>query len=190
MYLSVKDILSSFTGTRMSRLAPVLAIAGAFAITSLAHAQQPDPGAGRPPNGAPMGAPSMDVASRFLSQTGELKLTDQQVTRLAAIARRSAEHRQTVRSSLDSLRPQRFGPSGAGRDSVRRQGPPAAARVLAMRMRDQAHADVRDALAVLTPDQLATAWGMMSRRGGVGRSDGFGGPSFGPSQIRMMPRGR
>jgi hypothetical protein len=128
----------------------------------------------------------MDVASRFLAQTGELKLTDQQVTRLAAIARRSAEHRQAMRTSLDSLRPVQFGP-GANRDSVRRQGPPAAARALGTRMRDQMHADLRDALAVLTPDQLATAWGMMERRGGGG---GPGGRSFRPQQMRPMPRGR
>jgi hypothetical protein len=181
----------------MSRLAATLAIAGAFAITSMAHAQQPDrsapngaPGRSRmgPPSGVSMGGPSMDLASRFLAQTGELKLTDQQVTRLAAIARRSAEHRQAVRASLDSMRPTRFGPPGA-RDSVRRQGPPPAARALATRMRDQAHADLRDALAVLNPDQLATAWGMTSR-GGVGRSGGPSGRLFRPTQMRSMPRGR
>jgi hypothetical protein len=192
----------------MSRLAATLAIAGAFAITSIAHAQQPDRGAGRPQRGAPNGAPgrtpmgprpdapmgappSMDVASRFLAQTGELKLTDQQVTRLAAIARRSAEHRQAMRTSLDSLRPARFGAPGAERDSIRRQGPPAAARALATRMRDQAHADLRDALAVLSPDQLATAWGMMARRGGGAGGGGLpGGRSFGPSRMGFMPRGR
>jgi hypothetical protein len=174
----------------MSRLAATLAIAGAFAITSIAHAQQPDRGASRPQRG-PMGAqPSMDVAGRFLAQTGELKLTDQQVTRLAGIARRSAEHRQAMRASLDSLRPARFGAPGAERDSVRRQGPPAAARALATRMRDQAHADLRDALAVLTPDQLATAWGMMARRGGTDAGGGPGGRSFGPSRMGFMSRGR
>jgi len=137
-----------------------------------------------------MAAPSMDVASRFLAQTGELKLTDQQVTRLAAIARRSAEHRQSMRASLDSLRPTRFGPPGATRDSVRRQGPPAAARALGARLRDQGHADLRDALAVLTPDQLATAWGMMSRRGGTGAPGGSRGRSFWSTQMRPTPRGR
>jgi len=193
----------------MSRLAATLAIAGAFAITTMAHAQQPDRGTARPrgaPNGAPnrppmgpppgarmgppMGGPSMDVASRFLAQTGELKLTDQQVTRLAAIARRSAEHRQSMRASLDSLRPVRFGAPGADRDSLRRQGPPAAARALGTRMRDQMHADLRDALAVLTPDQLATAWSMMSRPSGAGFGGGPGGRSFARPQMRSMPRGR
>lgn len=179
----------------MSRLAATLAIAGMFAIATVAHAQQPDRGAGGPPRGAPpmggrISAPSMDVASRFLAQTGELKLTDQQVTRLAAIARRSAEHRQAIRGSLDSLRPARFGPPGAPRDSIRRQGPPAAARAVATRIREQAHADLRDALAVLTPDQLATAWGMMARRGGAGGGGGPGGRSFRPSQMGSMSRGR
>jgi hypothetical protein len=138
-----------------------------------------------------MGGSSMDIASRFLAQTGELKLTDQQVTRLAAIARRSTEHRQALRASVDSMRPARFGPPGAQRDSVRRrQGPPPAALALATRMRDQVHADLRDALAVLTPDQLATAWGMMAARGGMGRPGGPGGRTFRPTEMRAMPRGR
>ena len=132
----------------------------------------------------------MDVASRFLAQTGELKLTDQQVTRLAAIARRSAERREAMRASFDSLRPTRFGPPGAERDSVRRQGPPAGANALVTRMRDQAHADLRDALAVLNPDQLATAWGMMERRGRAGMGGGPGTRSFRPSRMGFMPRGR
>ncbi|MEO8336397.1 MAG: Spy/CpxP family protein refolding chaperone [bacterium] len=191
----------------MSRLAATLAIAGAFAIGSMAHAQQPDRGAGRPqraapnaaPRGAPMGPPMgggpmggspMDVASRFLAQTGELKLSDQQVTRLAAIARRSAEHRQVLRASLDSMRPARFGPPGTQRDSVRRQGLPPAALTLATRMRDQAHLDLRDALAVLTPDQLATAWGMMTSRGSGGRPGAMGGRTFRPTQFRPTTRGR
>jgi hypothetical protein len=33
--------------------------------------------------------------------------------------------------------------------------------------REQEHAELRDALAVLTPDQLAQAWEMVSRRGMV-----------------------
>ena len=136
--------------------------------------------------GMPMGPPMMDVASRFLAQTGELKLTDQQVTRLAAIARRTAEHRESMRASIDSLRPA----PGAPRDSLRRREPSPAARAFATRIRDQAHADLRDALAVLTPDQLATAWGMMASRGGAGRAGGFGGRPFMPARMRMAPRGR
>lgn len=144
---------------------------------------------GPPPGGQmgmPMGAPMMDVAGRFLAQTGELKLTDAQVTRLAVIARRTAEHRVAMRASLDSLRPT----PGTPRDSLRRQGPPPAARAFATRMRDQAHADLRDALAVLNPDQLATAWGMMASRGGAGRAGGFGGRPFRPARMRSTPRGR
>jgi len=136
--------------------------------------------------GMPMGPPMMDVAGRFLAQTGELKLTDAQVTRLAAIARRTAEHREAMRASLDSLRPA----PGMPRDSLRRQGPPPAARAFATRMRDQAHADLRDALAVLNPDQLATAWGMMASRSGAGRAGGFGGRPFMPARMRSTPRGR
>ena len=144
---------------------------------------------GPPPGGqmgVPIGPPMMDVASRFLAQTGELKLTDQQVTRLAAIARRTAEHRQAMRASLDSMRPA----PGTGRDSVRRQGPPPAARALSTKMRDQSHADLRDALAVLNPDQLATAWAMMANRGGPGGPGGFGGRQVRPARMRSMQRGR
>jgi hypothetical protein len=88
----------------------------------------------------------------FLARTGELRLTDAQVVRLAAIARRSAERRRAMRASMDSLGARR----GARGDSAGR-----AARMREMdqtrarfeREREQARADMRDALAVLT-----TAW--------------------------------
>ena len=47
-------------------------------------------------------------------------------------------------------------------------------------MRDQMHADVRDAIAVLTADQQATAWMMVAGSaplgGGAGGAMGPGGP--------------
>jgi LTXXQ motif family protein len=205
----------------MSRLAAALALAGAFAITSAAHAQQRDTGARRPPRGAlnrqpnqipmgpprgaPMGAPQLDVASMLLAHTGDFKLTDPQVTRLAAIARRTADRRTAMRASADSLRASRGGPPAAGQDAPRPQGPPPAALALMQKMRDQAHADLRDAIAVLTVDQQAMGWEMMARRGAPGgqlRSftsgpgggmnrgmmrGGMGARAGGPPQPRMSP---
>jgi hypothetical protein len=117
-----------------------------------------------------------DPAQFLLAQTGELNLTDAQVTRLAAIARRSAERRRSLRVQMDSVRTQR--PPGAARpDSAERarmrqrfeQMRPAM-----QRLRDQAQADRRDAIAVLTQDQQARAWERIAasgriHRGGMGR---------------------
>jgi hypothetical protein len=44
-----------------------------------------------------------------------------------------------------------------------RGGPPPALRAEAERQRDQRHADLREALGVLTPDQQATAWELRGR---------------------------
>src|SRR5690349_17338077 len=112
--------------------------------------QMPSPGAmGRRGGGA-----IEDPAQFLLAHTAEFKLTDAQVTRLAAIARRSAERRQALRTQMDSMRFQR-GPSGGRPDSAARaqmrqrfeQMRPAMDRV-----RQQSLTDRRDAIAVLTPD--------------------------------------
>lgn len=179
----------------MSRFNMTLAVAGALALASAAHAQ-PGGRAMGPPNGPPdgapfgarmggqpMGSPMMDVASMLLSHTGELKLTDQQVTRLAAIARRTADRRTSMMASIDSLRARRAAapPNASGAPPT----PPPEARALALKMRDQTHTDLRDAIAVLTPDQQATSWEMMARRGAGGggamrrRMGGRGGPGMG-----------
>jgi len=126
--------------------------------------------------GAPRGGAVDDPAQFLLAQTGELNLTDAQVTRLAAIARRSAERRRTLRVQMDSLRTPR-GPGATRPDSAERarmrqrfeQMRPAMDR-----LRDQAQADRRDAIAVLTPDQQARAWERVAAsgqmpRGGMGR---------------------
>ncbi|HEX5074705.1 MAG TPA: Spy/CpxP family protein refolding chaperone [Gemmatimonadaceae bacterium] len=111
--------------------------------------------------GASSGGGALDDPAQFLlAQTGELNLSDAQVTRLAAIARRSAERRRALRAQMDSMRAQR-GPGVARPDSAERarmrqrfeQMRPAMER-----LRDQAQADRRDAIAVLTPDQQARAW--------------------------------
>jgi hypothetical protein len=136
---------------------------------------------------SPMGGPGGDVASFLLAHTGELKLSDQQVTRLAAISRRSADRRQAAMRSMDSLMargPQRRDSAGRGRFA-----PSPELRANAQRLRDQRHADLREALGVLTPDQQATAWELSALRGGArmarggpmpggfGRPRGFGRPS-------------
>lgn len=160
----------------MRRLALLLTLALAPALR--AQAPEPGPGAGpvpgrggRPGGPSPFargpafgrgmrapGGPAGEIASFLLSHTAELKLTDQQVTRLAAIARRAGERRQAAMRTMDSLATR-----GARRDSAGRMpggpgGPPSAFRAEAERMRDQRHAELREALGVLTPDQQATAW--------------------------------
>jgi hypothetical protein len=142
----------------MRRFTPALALCTLTLLAVPLHAQ-PGRATGRGGAGAEF----------FLAQTGELRLTDAQVVRLAAIARRSADRRRAMRASMDSVAPARR--AGARLDSASR-----AARMRAMeqmrarfeRERDQGSADLRDALAVLTPDQQATAWQMVARRGPAG----------------------
>lgn len=112
------------------------------------------------------------AAEMLLSQTGALQLTDAQVVRLAAIARRTEERHRALRTRIDSLRPRRApGDSAARRE---RMTPPTD---LFERERDASHVDLRDALAVLTADQQARAWELMSaRRRAIGRTAPRGGP--------------
>ncbi|MDB4883665.1 MAG: hypothetical protein JWL95_2431 [Gemmatimonadetes bacterium] len=135
--------------------------------------------------GAAMG-PGPDVGSVLFAHTGELKLSDQQVTRLAAIARRTADRRQTMRRSFDSAMTSR---RGQGRDSAARgrMGPRPELLAAGERMREQAHADLREALSVLTPDQQATAWETIAMRGPAGGRGGRGGP---PRRGGEMPGAR
>ena len=152
-------------------------------------------GAGGPGGG---GAVS-DPAEFLLSHTGEFKLTDAQVTRLAAIARRSAERRRALRAQMDSIRP----------DGMRGERPDSAAsaqmrqrfdqlRPQMERLRVQSQTDRRDAIAILTPDQQAQAWERVARmgrtggefrgRGGPARMRGQGGVA-GPRGDRMRSQG-
>jgi hypothetical protein len=107
----------------------------------------------------PFGAP---VVEMLLSQTGALQLTDVQVVRLAAIARRADERHRALRTRLDSLRPRR-----TPGDSAARHERPMPPTDLLERERDASHADLRDALAVLTADQQARAWEMFATRPGA-----------------------
>ena len=177
----------------MSRFSRTLVLASVFALASTAYAQPrgrataPQPNG--PPAGPPMGGPGMDVASIFLARTGELKLTDQQVTRLAAVARRAADRRKSMMASMDSIRVRRMAaPAGAAAGPPM---PPAEARAMGEKMRDQAHVDLRDAIGVLTPDQQATAWEMMAggararRMGARGMARMGGGDGMGAGMRGM-----
>ena len=174
----------------MSRFTVALALASVVGLASATNAQAPNARPGSPmrqgPVGPPMGmgapmGPAMDIGSFLLSHTGELKLSDQQVTRLAAISRRAADRRDAMRRSMDSL----FASRGAARgDSARRDrvGPPPGLAANGQRMRDQMHADLREALSVLTPDQQATSWEILAMRGAGGPRAGmamWGGPRGG-----------
>lgn len=175
----------------MSRSLIALALAGALAAAPMLEAQQPAPA--QPPAGRvgrrqaiprpvqgparrPMQGPAAglagrgDAASMFLARTGELRLTDAQVTRLAAIARRAADRRRALRARVDSLR------AAAPVANAPAAGQPLRADL--ERMREQARADLRDALAVLTPDQQAQAWEAMAMRRGMA----------GPGPNRPAPR--
>lgn len=144
---------------RVTSLALVVFAASAVAVPALAQ---------RGRDGG-FGGPGERGAEFFLARTGELRLTDAQVVRLAAIARRSADRRRAMRASMDSL---------GGRRRLRGDSADRAARLRDMdqmrarfdRERDQARTDMRDALAVLTPDQQAMAWEMAGRGGPGGRA--------------------
>lgn len=128
----------------------------------------------------------------LLSRTGALQLNDAQVVKLAAIARRAEERHKALRASFDSLRAQWKGPGA--RDSAGGRQRMSAAMATFAKEREAQHGDLRDAIAVLTPDQQAKAWEFVSMRhehhGGARR--GFG-PQRGGADRRMGPgseRGR
>ena len=163
-----------------------------FAAATTPVAAQPSPGSGgrpgpmaRGPGGG--GANPVAAAADFLlARTGELALTDAQVVRLAAISRRTEARRKAMMTRMDSLRAAQAAPGDSAGPRDRRRGPgrpggppPVDAKAM-QQMRDQMRADLRDAIAVLTPDQQATAWMMIAGgpalgggRGPMGR--GFGG---------------
>jgi hypothetical protein len=105
-----------------------------------------------------------DAASMFLGHAGDLQLSDSQVTRLAAIARRSASRREAMHARMDSA----MMTAHARMGSAMHDGADGAAMMMvSMPMLSSAdraaqHTDDRDAFAVLTPDQLATAWELMA----------------------------
>lgn len=135
----------------------IVAILTAVTASTLSAQQQPGmPGrdSGRLP-----------AAQVLLAYTGELQLTDQQVVRLAAIARRAEARRRATRASMDSART-RFAPGQPARtDSAARRQLRERMRGEMDRAREQSLADQRDAIAILTPEQQARAWELASSRG-------------------------
>ena len=145
------------------------------------------PGFGMGPGGPGGGSAVSDPAEFLLSQTGELKLTDAQVTRLAGIARRSAERRRALRAQMDSIRPERTTgerPDSATRARMRQRFDQL--RPQMEQLRTQSQADRRDAIAVLTADQQAQAWERIAR---MGRGGGeFRGRGRGPGRMQRGMR--
>lgn len=126
---------------------------------------------GRVP-GAPRGA-MIPAAKLLLANTAELGLNDQQVVRLAGIARRSEARRTALRATMDSARA-RFAPGRAtAADSAARRQFRERMRTEMDRAREQQRADLRDAIAVLTPDQQARAWELAASRRGSGAMRGM-----------------
>lgn len=134
----------------------------------------------------PQAAPPRAAAQMLLAHTGPLDLTDAQVVRLAAIARRTEARRRSMRAAMDSARA-RFMP-GTPADSAARRQFRDRMRAHMERAREQGRADQRDAIAVLTPDQQARAWDIVSRRG-MGRGMRGQGPrGMRGGGMRRMPR--
>lgn len=144
----------------------------------------------QPGRASPVGA----TADFLLAHTGDLALTDAQVVRLAAISRRTETRRKTMMARMDSLRATtRPAPGDSGRRGPGRpmDGPPPADAQQMQQMRDQMRADVRDAIAVLTPDQQASAW-MMVASGPLGSATAMGMGGAGPGRPggEVTPRDR
>ena len=99
------------------------------------------------------------IAGMFLGHSAELKLTDAQVTRLAAIARRTDDRHKAMRATMDSAMKSHM-PMGGDRAGRPPMGEDAGMRAMHERMMAAERADVRDALGVLTVDQQADAWMM------------------------------
>lgn len=125
----------------------------------MAHAAMAGPVAMRA--GMP-GGRTMDAASMLLAHTGELQLTDAQVTKLAAIARRSEAREKAMHTRMDSVKLREHA-------EVMADGRGGDMRVVRMRVvemsdadRKAQHEDNREAFAIPTPDQLATAWELMA----------------------------
>src|ERR1041385_8567733 len=154
-------------------------------------------GPGAPDGPPPMGGmgPGRGGAGRgaafLLSHTGDLELTDAQVVKLAAIARRGAVRLRGMRAAMDSARTRFNGPPSPADTALRRQFR-GRMRTEGTRLRDQFSADQRDAIAVLTPEQQGKAWQMVSRRAmggmrarmGMRRGMRMRGRGMGPGAIR------
>ena len=153
-----------------------------LAAATTAAAQGPVPSApqARVPGGAP-------AAKMLLANTAELGLSDAQVVRLAAIARRSEARRVALRATMDSnFRRMETQPV----DTAARRQFRDRMRTSFDREREQSQTDLRDAIAVLNADQQAKAWQMVTNRG-AGRGIGRGGMRGGGMRgMRRVPGDR
>ena len=147
-----------------------------------ALAAQPSPGPGGRGGGRPAfadgtpGRPASPIgatADFLLAHTGDLALTDAQVVKLAAISRRTDARHKAMEARFDSARAANRPAPGDTARPRRGAGPPPED---LQRTRDQARADVRDAIAVLTADQQAAAWMMIAGGGGPPLGAAFAGP--------------
>ena len=156
---------------------PLLAL-----VLALPARAQDGPGPmGHPmPGGADMmmmhGGPS--PAEMFLAHTGALRLTDAQVVRLAAIARRTAERHQALHTQMMAQHAQ---PGRQPTDADMQRMHQAMEQ-----LHEQARGDLRDALAVLTPDQQAQAFEQLAAHAHGG---GPGGMHPGGDHMRMRHPG-
>jgi hypothetical protein len=144
------------------------------------------------PDGPMPGAPAMmggpmtggGIASMLLAHTAELKLTDQQLSKLAVIARRTDDRHKAMRTAMDSvMRANRPQPDGNAQVNPRPFNPDQQ-RAMMTRMQDQERTDLRDALAVLTVDQQADAWMMRGPGPGAMRAGGAPGTRFSGMRAR------
>src|SRR4051812_31535693 len=87
---------------RRSAFLPLLGLA---LCAAPAMAQGPGPMPGGPGMMMMHGGPGPDPASMLLAATGHLHLTDAQVVRLAAIARRAEERHAAMRTSMEAHAP-------------------------------------------------------------------------------------
>lgn len=155
--------------------------------------------------GAPMGAgqapagPIPPAARFMLAHTGELNLTDAQVVKLAAIERRAEARRSATRASMDSMRTRMMAqpvPTDSAARLARRNTMMSTMQATRTRMQEQQQADLRDAIAVLTPDQQAKAWQIVAqsprgnraaRPGRAMRPGAMGQMAPGGARPRMRP---
>ena len=172
------------------RTAMALTLAGGSVLAAQGPGGPGAPGGQGMGMGAqPAGAPR--TAEYFLAHVGELQLTDAQVTRLAAIARRAESRRQAQRTAMDSMRSRMMAnpPADSAARAARRTMMQSTMRSTMERTREQQQADLRDALAVLTPDQQARAWQLRGPRDGGMRPGQRGAGRGRPAGQRRMRDG-
>jgi hypothetical protein len=165
-----------------------------FALVCLAGPSASLGAQGPGPRPAGPGHARTPGVSFLLSHTGSLELTDAQLVKLAAIARKEEDRHKALRAGFDSLRAQwgARGPGGRDSSAAGRRDRMAGAMATFKKEHDAMHADLRDAIAVLNPDQQAKAWEIVSMhrehaRGA--RRGGFDGRRGGARMERRGPGG-